>query len=200
MTVADITDDLMQRLRLRYNDAGWVILEGVGNGAGYGNSGWSDAIAMQTWPSKGLTVIGFEVKATKADWKREMNKPSKNVEWQGACDEWYVVAPKDVVNLAELPTSWGLMVPMGENGLQIASRCERDRSAVSPSRSLLAAVFRAQSRGVKEVKVKRKKNTDPELLLTSFTRALSRADRIASKFKVMMEETMREMRETEQQS
>lgn len=120
-----ITADLLSRLRQRYNRAGFVFLEGVGNGAGWGNSGWSDAIAMSTWPSKGLRLYGFEVKATRSDWLRELDKPQKNAEWQGACHEWYVVVPKGVVELAELPTAWGLMVPRGD-GLRIASRSERD--------------------------------------------------------------------------
>jgi Arc/MetJ family transcription regulator len=117
----------------------------VGDGAGFGNNGWSDAISMQTWPSKELTVCGYEVKATRSDWLRELNSPSKNRAWQDQCHEWYIVAPKDVVKLEELPTSWGLMVPVGADKLRIASRSERPgRDTVDLD--LLAAVFRAAGR------------------------------------------------------
>lgn len=140
----DTTNDLFDRLRARYSgNDGTILLEGVGNGAGFRNSGWSDAIAMQTWPSKGLRLIGFEVKATRSDWLRELDKPQKNEEWQSQCHEWYVVAPKDIVKLEELPSSWGLLVPKGKTGLRIASRSEREIEGKTVPLGLVAAVFRA---------------------------------------------------------
>ena len=137
----EITNDLYRRLRRRYRN-GMVLLEGVGNGAGHGNVGWSDAIAMSIWPSKGLRLYGFEVKASRADWARELNQPDKNAEWQACCDEWYVVAAKGVVALEELPAAWGLMIPSGADGLRIVSRSEHEPGA-RVTRDLVAAVFRA---------------------------------------------------------
>lgn len=144
MTDSETTADLLRRLRLRYTSrTGHVLLEGVGNGAGFGNSGWSDGIAMSTWPSKGLRVLGFEVKASKADWQRELDRPEKNAEWQEACHEWYIVAPKDVVTLMALPDGWGLMLPRGKDGLRIERRSERPAPPEAVPLDLLAAVFRA---------------------------------------------------------
>lgn len=144
-TALEITDDLYRRLRKRYDGQnGVVLLFNVGNGAGHGNSGWSDAIAMSTWPSKGLRILGFEVKATRSDWLRELDKPTKNLQWQTQCDEWYVVAPERIVKTGELPSDWGLLVPKGADGLRIASRCERaPREERSAPLELVAAVFRA---------------------------------------------------------
>ena len=148
-TAADITRDLIDRLRYRYGDdgrSGTVILFEVGDGAGFSNRGWSDAIAMQTWPSKGLEIHGFEIKATRSDWLRELDKPEKNRTWQELVDAWYVVAPKDVVHLAELPPDWGLMVPKGSDQLRIASRAAAgtQKKWKDPiPRDLVAAVFRA---------------------------------------------------------
>ena len=114
----------------------------VGDGAGFGNCGWSDAISMQTWPSKKLTITGYEVKATRQDWQRELDSPDKNATWQEQCHEWYVVAPKSIVQIEELPDRWGLMIPVGEDGLRIAKRAEiRENDSVPLD--LMAAVFRA---------------------------------------------------------
>ena len=140
------TADLFRRLRVRSEAGGSVMLCEVGDSAGFRNKGWSDAISMQTWPSKKLLVTGYEVKATRRDWLRELDIPEKNAVWQKQCHEWYVVAPKDVVKLQELPLAWGLMVPRGVDGLRIAKRSEtngQDRTTVSLE--LMAAVFRAAS-------------------------------------------------------
>lgn len=150
-SAADITADLYRRLRNRYAGTNWCLLEGVGNGAGFGNSGWSDAIAMQTWPSKGLAVLGFEVKATRADWMRELDRPQKNGEWQTACHEWYVVTPKGTLQPGELPASWGHMVPSGKDKLRIVSRCERDQVAETVPLELMAAVFRASKKHTENI-------------------------------------------------
>lgn len=143
MSVQEITADLYARLRLRYNrpQAGLILLEGVGDGAGFGNRGWSDAIAMSTWPSKGLILYGFEIKASRQDWLRELDNPEKNAEWQRCCHEWYVVAPKDIVKLEELPEEWGLLIPRGKTSLRIASRSVTKADDVTLD--LVAAVFRA---------------------------------------------------------
>lgn len=141
MTATEITDDLFRRLHNRYTGKGVILLEQVGDGAGFGNSGWSDAIAMSTWPSKGLTLYGFEVKASRADWLRELDRPEKNAAWQACCHEWYIVAPKDVVKLEELPTDWGLLIPKGADGLRVAKRSEKEAEPVTLD--LIAAVFRA---------------------------------------------------------
>lgn len=143
MSSSDITADLYRRLRLRFGSqtTGHVLLQNVGDGAGHGNSGWSDAIAMQTWPSKGLRIFGFEVKASRSDWLRELDKPWKNSEWIACCSEWYLVALKGVCKDEELPDGWGLMVPSGADRLRITRRSEKECSP--PSVELMAAVFRA---------------------------------------------------------
>ena len=143
VSISEITGDLYRRLRYRCENAqGVVMLEEVGDGAGYDNRGRSDAISMQTWPSKTLAITGYEIKATRADWLRELDRPGKNRTWQDRCHEWYVVAPKGVVQLDELPVSWGLMFPSGKDKLRIASRSERP-TPEGLKLPLAAAIFRA---------------------------------------------------------
>lgn len=142
-SLSEITADLFRRLRERNNGSGGIVLCEVGDGAGFRNRGWSDAISMQTWPSKKLVVTGYEVKATRSDWLRELDDPAKNEKWQKQCHEWYIVAPKGVVELPELPMGWGLLVPRGEDGLRIASRADIKTDRESVPLGLMAAVFRA---------------------------------------------------------
>lgn len=155
VSASEVTRDLFRRLRNRYPDCVQqrdVLLEEVGDGAGLGNRGWSDAIAMSVWPSKGLVVTGFEVKASRPDWLKELDSPEKNRTWQESCHEWYVVAPKEIVDPSELETGWGLMCPVGEDGLRIKSRATRREHPKQVTYDLLAAVFRSAANDRKKYK------------------------------------------------
>jgi hypothetical protein len=153
LCASDVTADLRRRLEKRYpgdryasgRAAGWVLLTEVGDGAGFQNRGWTDALAMQTWPSRGLELLGFELKATRSDWLRELDNPAKNHTWQTRVNEWYLVAPTGVVKVdqKELPAGWGLMVPSGKQKLRITVRATSRKRPEKVDRELLAAVFRA---------------------------------------------------------
>lgn len=68
----------------------------------------ADCIALNTWPSRDFKVIGFEIKASRSDWKREMRESAKNDMFVGQCDEFYLVtAKKGILKDGELPNGWG---------------------------------------------------------------------------------------------
>lgn len=69
---------------------------------------YADAISMGLWPSRGLELHGFEIKVSRSDWLRELKDPAK-AEAFGSLDRWWIVAPKDMVKLEELPKGWGLL-------------------------------------------------------------------------------------------
>jgi hypothetical protein len=81
-----------------------------------GGTGWSvesraDAIAMHLWPSKGLELIGYEVKVSRSDWLRELKQPEKATPIKKFCDRWYLIVPdSEIVKDGELPMGWGLKV------------------------------------------------------------------------------------------
>lgn len=69
----------------------------------------ADAIAYNLFPSRNLKTFGLEIKASRSDWKSELEKPSKNDWFVGQVDEFYVVAAKKrIVKKSELPEGWGL--------------------------------------------------------------------------------------------
>jgi hypothetical protein len=61
------------------------------------------------WPSRGLELLGFEIKASRADWLRELANPAKAEPIAGYCDKWWIVAEVGCVRPDELPPLWGLM-------------------------------------------------------------------------------------------
>src|SRR5574342_435271 len=102
------SQDCIAALRKRFPAAEYAFLEQVANSTGSGVRGWADAIAMGLWPSRGISLWGFEVKVSRSDWKRELAKPKKSSEIQGYCDHSLVVTTPDIVEPSELPKNWGL--------------------------------------------------------------------------------------------
>ena len=68
---------------------------------------YADAIVISLWPSRGIWIAGIEVKISRNDWLRELDKPDKSAEIQRFCNHWWVAAPEGVVTPAEIPATWG---------------------------------------------------------------------------------------------
>lgn len=116
----DFTEaDLYARIEKRMKaDQGWVVFAQVANATGWSASRrtrWADAVAMNLWPSKGFELQGFEIKRTVHDFRRELSNQAKVEE--GAYEymhRWWIVAPRGVVPLDELPVQWGLLETHGQ--------------------------------------------------------------------------------------
>lgn len=83
---------------------------------------YADAIACSLWRSRGFWLQGFEIKVSKSDWKRELKDPAKAEEIARFCRHWWVVAPPGIVDVDELPLSWGLLEPVGSRAKDIEWR------------------------------------------------------------------------------
>jgi hypothetical protein len=88
-----------------------------------------------------MEVYGFEIKVARGDWKRELTNPAKADAIQRYCDRWWIVADEKIVELGELPPTWGLMAPKGE-GLKVLVEAPK-LEATPLSRKFVAAICRA---------------------------------------------------------
>lgn len=136
---------LFARLKKRYAPPEYAIFPNVQNSTGYTRQRReADAIAMGLWPSRGMEVMGFEIKSYRNDWLSELRKVTKSAAIQKYCHRWWiVVADKDIVKLdaGELPPTWGLMVPRGNN--QLVTLVEAPLLEPEPlDRGFVAAVLR----------------------------------------------------------
>jgi hypothetical protein len=88
-----------------------VVLEEVRAGTGQGPTSerYADALVCSVWPSRGIYLMGVEIKVSRADWKAELAKPQKSAAVQRFCERWWIAAPPGIVQLDELPKTWGLM-------------------------------------------------------------------------------------------
>lgn len=111
LTVGKISD----ALRSRFNPPEWVLFLEVGNATGGLHRRWADAVAMNTYPSKGLELCGFEIKVSRGDWLRELRNGQKSADMIRHLDRWYIVAPSGVVAKDELPSTWG-SITVSEGG------------------------------------------------------------------------------------
>lgn len=99
---------IRQLLLRRFCAPEWALFFEVANGTGAIRPRYADAVAMNLWPSRGLSIHGFEIKISRSDWQVELKNPVKADELARHCDHWWIVAAKGVVRDGELPPTWGL--------------------------------------------------------------------------------------------
>ena len=133
---------LCNRIAAVHRPPEWACFFEVGNTTGYAVSRYADAVAMALWPSRGLIIRGFEIKTSRADYKREAAQPLKAESIAKYCDEWWIVAPPNLISdpETEMPPAWGLMVSHGKT-LRTVRKATRTE-AEPLSRGFVAAVLR----------------------------------------------------------
>jgi hypothetical protein len=89
-----------------------VVIEEVAPGTGWsGTSRWADVLALGVWPSKGLTLDGYEIKASRTDLKKELADPNKHRAVARYCTEWWLVVwDEKVIEGLDIPADWGIML------------------------------------------------------------------------------------------
>lgn len=137
---------IMAALAKRYAPPSWALLSQVGSGTGWARGRYADALALGLWPSRGLDLHGFEVKAFRGDWLRELKRPEKADEIAVYCDFWWLVAAPGVIDLERdpIPQPWGVLVLNGR-GLVQMRKPERNAKALPLDKDIVAAIFRRAS-------------------------------------------------------
>lgn len=101
----------------------YLIAHEVGNDVGFGITNYADIIAISNWKSRGLGMVGFEIKASRSDWQRELKSPQKAEAFAPYCREWWIAAAPGIVKHEELPTGWGLMELVANGALRVKHPC-----------------------------------------------------------------------------
>ena len=133
--------ELIERLRKRYPLPEWVTLDEVQPGVGFDVPRRADMLALSTWASRGLRLLGFELKSSRADVLRELGDSTKAEATAKYCDRWYLVCGRaDLCHKDELPPKWGLIVPHG-SGLKLVSSADKLKPVEWP-RGFVAMLLR----------------------------------------------------------
>lgn len=138
------TTQVRLRLRKRFPAPEYAYFDEIPNGTAGHKSRTLDALAMSVWPSRGLRLIGIEIKASRADWQRELRNPAKAEALFQYCHHFYLaVGDERVVQPGELPPTWGLLIPRGG---QLVAKVEAPLIQPQPlTYSFLAAILRRAS-------------------------------------------------------
>ena len=108
VSAAVTTGSIMVALRNRFAAPEYSFFEEVGD-SGSSSRVYADGVAINMWASRGYAITGFEVKASRSDWLRELKQPDKAEPVITKCDYWYLVAPDEVYKADEVPVSWGIL-------------------------------------------------------------------------------------------
>lgn len=131
------------------NGPEWAFVQHVRDASGFDAKRTIDAIALGLWPSRGHELHAFEVKVTRADWRRELKDPSKAESFIRRVDRFWMVAPRGVIPKDELPVGWGLLEPTERQGGSVltatvaAALQEQTAERKQITRSWLVCLMRA---------------------------------------------------------
>ncbi len=143
------TGDIKAALRRRYAAPEWAIMFEVGDATGARHTRFADAVAMSLWPSRGLTLHGFEIKISRSDWKKERAQPEKAETIAAYCDYWTLVTAKNVVlDADEIPPAWGWLEWDGTKFNRRRDDTRTDAKAIE--RQFLAALLRRADKSDEE--------------------------------------------------
>lgn len=134
-------------LRQLFPSNEYALVPQVRNGTGYAKTvRTADALALSLWPSKGITLSGFELKDSRSDVLKELGDSSKSDEIGKHCNHWWLVVSKEsIIKKGELPPAWGLIV-ISEDGVARKVKNAPYREALPLDLPLMAAIFKAVSR------------------------------------------------------
>lgn len=154
---ADKTEALRWALHRKYPAERYAVVEEVPKSAGF-TMGYCDAMVLELWPSDGHRLLGFELKASRADWKRDLGRDTKHRQHIERCDRYTLLTyGTAVARREEIPAGWGWWsvtddgtIEVIVKGRRLVGRRQWEKGFVavlvrraiegSPSAGLLAAV------------------------------------------------------------
>lgn len=126
--------ELIERLQRHYIKPGEALPGGMFlpevTHTGY-NGRRADALYVGFTRSRGLHLIGHELKVARSDWLHELEQLEKAETWASQCHGWYLVVPDtSIARAEELPHGWGLMTvdPRTKTRLRVEVRATIDET------------------------------------------------------------------------
>jgi len=144
------TARILRMLHEWYMPPEWSAFEELRTGTGYGDGREQriDLFAVNLWPSKrngdGIPMsIAYEVKLSRADFRKELANPGKRVIAEKTATECWFAAPAGIIKKEEVPEGWGL-VSATRKGL-VRTKMAKQRSPEPWSWDFISALCRRLS-------------------------------------------------------
>lgn len=165
-------------LQSRYGGGGQhAVLFDVRDATGFAASRSIDAVTMSLWPSLGLELSGMEIKVSRSDWLRELKEPAKASATFEYFDRWYLVAPRDVAKMEEIPGPWGWLAPEGDKLVSL-KKAPLNAEPRPIDRKFLASILRCGAKNddaLIEAAIQKATNETSERLQESHARRVDEA-------------------------
>ena len=142
-----MTGKIRKTLRQHFILPSFLLFEEVKRSAGFMKpERFADAIAISLFPSKGISLTGFEIKTTRQDLLAELRDLQKAEAVKQFCDYWNLVIPggSDVLDgKIAIPDDWGIWTwwEQGEIGRFVVSRKPKRLYPKPPDRYFLASLL-----------------------------------------------------------
>lgn len=108
-----------------------------------------DVLAFNLWGARSYRVVGFEIKAARGDWLKELSQFQKAAQWTAVCDEFYVVTPPKLVKPYEVPLEWGHLELCGARMMTRKYPTRREPGTTLP-REVAARFFTRITKSLRE--------------------------------------------------
>lgn len=88
-----------------------------------------DGVAVGMWGKNRQLLIGYEIKVSRSDFLHEMSHPEKSEAAFMACNEFYLVCPKEVLkSTEEAPEGWGVLHVQKNCRLRVVKKAIRQEA------------------------------------------------------------------------
>jgi hypothetical protein len=133
--------DVWALLRSKYPASEYCLMEEVSDAAGHSRSRSADFVVYNLWPSRGLAIIGIELKRSRSDWLSELKKPDKAENIFKYCDYFYLLTTDETIaKMEEIPPAWGWICVKG-SCIKILKEAPK-QTPIPVSRHFVAAMLK----------------------------------------------------------
>lgn len=123
MSDATETRRILELLRARHPEPEWACFAELASNTGFAPR-YIDLYAMNMWASKKNLKVAYEIKASRADFVRELKEPAKREKARAVADECWFATPAGLVRWDEIPEGWGL-IEATEGGLRVKKQAQQ---------------------------------------------------------------------------
>ena len=133
-------ENIYDLIHNKYKNLGYIVVPQVRNRPGTSNIRTADAIAISQSGLRSVDFIGFEIKTSITDFRNELRDVSKSDEIACFCNKWFIVAPKGIIPINEVPANWGVFEATKSQIRMVKEANELN--PLLPSREFVAMIVR----------------------------------------------------------
>lgn len=135
---------ILKALEARFSAPEWATFREMRNGTGSSFGRSLDLFAFNTYPSMGYRSLAIEIKVSRGDFIRELEKPEKRKFAESISQECYFAAPSGLIAPREIPEPWGL-ISVADTGVARITHRAKSRRVAPYDMEFVASIIRRAS-------------------------------------------------------